>query len=175
MITDHSGLVALRPFEPSDLERTLKWHNDPKLYENLGGSFRPVSRQTEAEWLQRISAWSANAINLAICIAKSGEHIGNIYLRSIDWVARHGELHIFLGEEAQRGKGYGAAAVRSLVDYAIGHLALRRIHLQVLSENIRAIRVYEKCGFVREGLLKEHVFKCGAFKDVVLMAFNAPH
>lgn len=175
MITDPAGLVALRPLEPSDLERTLKWHNDPKLYENLEGTFRPVSRQAEAEWLQRVSGWAADALNWAICVTENGQHIGNIYLKNIDWVSRHGELHIFLGEEAQRGKGYGAAAVRLLVGYATGQLGLRRIHLQVLSDNIRAIRVYEKCGFVKEGLLKEHVFKQGAFKDLVLMAFSAPH
>ena len=121
------------------------------------------------EWLERVSRWSPDAINLAICIAPSGEHIGNIYLKSIDWVSRHGELHVFLGEEGQRGKGFGAAAVRALLQYVRHHLGLRRIYLQVLADNAPAIRLYEKCGFDREGILREHAFKDGVFFDILAM------
>src|SRR6266511_1340668 len=110
--------VYLLALEFTDLERTLAWHNDRALYATLASPFRFVSRATEEEWLRQAQAASPQQINLAICLTAPEEHIGNIYLRDIDWVARRAELHIFIGDPRQRGKGYGRAAVRLLIDYA---------------------------------------------------------
>jgi RimJ/RimL family protein N-acetyltransferase len=173
-MTKETKHIYLRPLETVDLDRTLEWHNSAELYENLCGVFWPVSGHTEAEWIQRVSARSANSITLAICLTKSGEHIGNLYLRDIDWISRHGELHLFIGDAINRGKGQGTQAIRLLLDHAFLTLGLQRIFLQVLADNERAIRVYEKCGFVTEGVLRKHAFKQGAFKDVILMGCIHP-
>jgi diamine N-acetyltransferase len=169
MIPDPDRLVFLRALASADLERTLKWHNDPDLYRTLGGIFRPVSRQTEAEWLEKAARWSVDSVQLAICVAASGEHVGNIALKSIDSVRRHAELHVFLGETDQRGKGFGAAAIRALLTHARADLGLNRIYLEVLADHVAAIHVYEKCGFQPEGRLREHAFKDGRFRDVLVM------
>lgn len=161
--------VYLRCLEPDDLERTYKWHNDPKLYESLGGVFRYVSRASEEEWLRKASSYSANEVSLAICLTNGGRHIGNVYLRNIDWVSRRAELHIFIGEPNERSNGYGTAAVNQVLQHAFQDLGLHRVYLFVLEDNKPAIRTYEKCGFAVEGRLRQHAFKGGAFKDVVVM------
>ena len=99
----------------------------------------------------------------------SSQHIGNIYLRHIDWVARHAELRIFLGEPGQRSKGYGQAVIRLLMKHAFEDLGLLRIYLFVLEDNQSAIRAYEKCGFVMEGSLRRQFFGEGRFKDYLIM------
>jgi diamine N-acetyltransferase len=162
-------LVYLRSLEFGDLERTYQWHNEPSLYQTLIGSFHYVSRFTEEEWLRKKQAYSTQEINLAICLTSNSQHIGNIYLRDIDWISRHGELGIFIGESEQRSKGLGQAAMHLLIQHAFRDLGLSRLYLTVLEENRPAIHVYEKCGFKIEGKLRKHVFKNGEFNDVIVM------
>ena len=150
--------VCLRALTLSDLDRVLGWHNNPELYATLGGHYRYVSREAESEWFRR-RLEARDEVNLAICRAEGQEHIGNIYLRNIDWVHRNAELHIFLAEEKHRGRGYGSAAVRLLVKYAFEDLGLMRVYLHTLARNSAAIKSYRKCGFNLEGTLKKHAFK----------------
>lgn len=166
-------LIYLRALELDDLERTHRWHNDPALYESLTEPFRYVSRTAEEEWLRKKIAYSTQEMNLAICLTDDSQHIGNIYLRNIDWVSRCGELSIFIGESGQRSKGYGQAAVRLLIKHAFQDLSLLRLYLFVLAGNKPAIKMYEKCGFVVEGKLRRHLLKDGELKDTLIMGLCA--
>ena len=161
--------VYLRALEVEDLERTHKWHTDPSLYKTLGSNFRFVSRSTEETWIKRKCSVSENEINLAICLNNTNNHVGNIYLRDIDWISRRGTLHIFIGDVEDQGKGYGQSAIRQLISYAFDELNLQKIWLTILTENTVARYMYEKCGFIVEGTLKRHVYKNGQFKDVTCM------
>lgn len=165
--------VYLRALEPEDIERTLQWHNDAALYEFLGGAFRFVSRAVEEEWLKRKCGSAGGEVNLAICVTKTGRHIGNIYLRNIDWIARHAEMQIFIGDVSQRRHGHGASALRQLTCHAFRTMGLQRMYLYVLADNAAAVQVYEKCGFVVEGRMRRHAFKAGQFKDVLVMGLCA--
>jgi RimJ/RimL family protein N-acetyltransferase len=167
--------VYLRALELDDLDRTYKWHNDRELYKTIG-VFHPVSRATDQEWLHKKQAYSNDEVNLAICVttnSEHSEHIGNIYLRNIDWIARTAELRIFIGEPDQRSKGYGQAAIRLLIRHAFDDLGLLRVYLFVYDDNKAAIRSYEKCGFVIEGKLRKHFFIAGKFKDCLVMGICA--
>jgi len=161
--------VLLRALGSDDIENCLRWHNDQELNRSLLGAFHYINRDTELNWLKKVQVPSNQEVNLAICLSENGQHIGNIYLRDIDWISRRGELHILIGEREHRGKGYGAAAVQLLVRYAFDSLGLHRIYLHVLEKNLAAIKMYKKCGFEREGVLKHHGFKNGKFENVLLM------
>jgi RimJ/RimL family protein N-acetyltransferase len=165
--------VELRALEPADIKRTLRWHNDPALYETLGNTFQHVSRRTEEEWLRCKSVLSSSELNLAICLARGGRHIGNLYLRDVDWVARRGEIHLFIGDPRDRGRGYGADALRQMITHAFGTLGLARLFLFVRADNRPAVRLYRRCGFEVEGRLRRHIFKRGRFKDVLVMGLCA--
>lgn len=165
--------TVLRALEPADIKRTLRWHNDRALYETLGGTFQHVSRRTEEEWLRVKSVLSSRELNLALCLARGGRHIGNLYLRDVDWVARHAEVHMFIGDRAFRGRGYGGDALGQMVAYAFGTLGLERLYLYVLADNIPAVRLYESRGFRIEGRMRRHAFKAGVFKDVLVMGLCA--
>lgn len=108
-------------------------------------------------------------VNLAICLSDPTEHIGNIYLRNLNWLDRNAELHTFVASPTHRGKGYGSAAVALIISHGFDDLGLVRIYLHVLAKNAAAIRTYEKCGFAVEGRLRKHVFKDGAFEDMLVM------
>lgn len=166
--------VYLRALEPADIVRTLKWHNDATLYESLGGSFRFVGRAAEVAWLKRTCKSAGGEVSLAICVTRGNRHIGNIYLRNTDWIARHAELHMFIGESSARRRGYGLSALRQIITHAFRRMGLQRIYLQVLADNAAAIRTYEKCGFTQEGLMRQHAFKAGRFQDVLVMGLCVP-
>lgn len=164
--------VYLRALELDDLDRTFKWHNDHELYKTIG-VFRYVSRATDEGWLRNKGAFSNQEINLAICLTENSQHIGNIYIRDIDWISRHGELRIFIGDPDQRGKGYGQAAIRQVMRHVFIDLGLLRLYLFVLEGNIAATKAYEKCGFVVEGNLRKHFYSEGVLKDVAVMGVCA--
>lgn len=166
--------VYLRALEIDDLERTQRWHNDPTLYETMVGAFRFVSRAAEEQWLRQKTAFSDDEVNLAICLTDGAEHVGNIYLRHIDWIARCAEVSgLFIGERQQRRRGYASEALRLLVTHAFADLGLQRLYAFVLAENQAIHQVVQNCGFVVEGALRRHTFKRGEFKDVLLVALVA--
>jgi RimJ/RimL family protein N-acetyltransferase len=166
--------IRLRALEPGDLPRTLRWHNDVALYEQLGGMFRFVSRAAEREWLRARCRGQGDELALALCLRRGGTHIGNVYLRNIDWVARRAEVHIFIGAVRHRGKGYGTSALRQIVAHAFDRLGLQRLYLYVLAENTAAIRTYAHGGFQVEGRLRRHAYKDGRFKDMLVMGLCRP-
>jgi diamine N-acetyltransferase len=161
--------VYLRALEPSDVDRTRRWHNDPELYATLVNPFRYVSHAAEEEWIRHKAAYSQTEIQLAICLKEGERHIGDVHLTEIDWVSRHAWVGIFIGEAQHQSQGYGQQALRLILRHAFGDLGLRRLYLTVLDDNARAIRVYEKCGFRIEGRLRQHAYKCGRFKDLIVM------
>ena len=172
-VQSEAGTVFLRALDLGDLDRTLKWHNDPNLYATLISSFRYVSRQTEEEWLRRVMTSSSREVNLAVCVTESGAHVGNVYLRDIDWVSKNAALGLFIGESEHRGKGYGTSALRQMITHAFNNLGLSRIYLNALAENEPAIRSYQRVGFIIEGKLRSHAFKQGRFRDVVILGLQA--
>jgi len=170
--------VYLRALEIDDLERTHKWHNDQRMYNIMGGTFHHVSHATEEEWLRKKQAYSPNEVNLAICLTETSQHIGNIYLRNIDWISRNAELQIWIGEPVQRSQGYGYAAHNLIQKYAFEELGLRRLYVFILEGN-PSIKLAQKFGFIVEGKLRQHAFVGGEFKDFIVMGLcvddNAQH
>jgi len=100
----------------------------------------------------------------------SGRSVGTIGLSHIERTHRRAEYGILIGEPGARGKGLAAEASRLLLDYAFRVLGLVRVYLHVFHDNEAAIRLYERVGFAREGLLRRHVSKRGRSRDVVVMA-----
>ena len=67
------------------------------------------------------------------------------------------------------GRGYASEAIGLLLGYAVRVLGLRKLLLEVLASNERAIRSYERAGFRTVGRLEAHFSSDGALHDVVIM------
>lgn len=67
------------------------------------------------------------------------------------------------------GRGFGRDAISVLLDWAFRIQNFRRISLETMATNERAIRAYRACGFVEEGRLREHEYWNGRYVDVVCM------
>ena len=77
-------------------------------------------------------------------------------------------MAIVLGPE-HRGKGYASEAIDLLLELAFDHMNLNRIYLRVFTENQPAIKCYDRCGFVREGVLRQDYYSYGEYHDVIMM------
>lgn len=158
--------VFLRILEPDDLERVYKWHNDLSLYRDLIGTHHFVSRATVEKWLNQKGSFSNNEINFAICLKSNSQHIGNAYIREINWIDRNGVgPHLFIGDVDQRHKGYGKQAMNLILDYAFNTMGLNRLYGTIVGHNESSLRMCISVGFVEEGRLRQHIYQDGKFHD----------
>jgi diamine N-acetyltransferase len=164
-----SNRVFLRALELTDCHRIHQWHNDPELYATLIGAFHPVGLPAVEDWIRARTTGSGKEVNFAICLADTSEHVGNMYLRDIDYINRNASVGSFIGRPENRAKGYNSEALLLAVEYAFETLGLRRLYTYAFADNLPARRVLERCGFQVEGTMRHHVFKNGVFKDVLVM------
>ncbi len=165
------SLVRLRPVSHDDLPRFVSWIADPEVRRFLN-FYRPISLAEEERWFEGLGK-AANQEVFAIETLE-GRHIGNVGLHDVHPRYRTAEVGIFIGEREYWGKGYGTEAMRLLLAFAFGELNLHRVFLHVHAGNERAMRSYEKCGFVREGALRQAVYKDGRYQDVLVMGILDP-
>ena len=104
----------------------------------------------------------------AIRLRDEEQILGTVGLDEIEWTNRVASLGIGIGDSENWGKGYGTEATRLLVDYAYNELNLYRLQLTVFEFNARAISLYEKMGFRREGNFREFIERDGKRHDMLL-------
>jgi RimJ/RimL family protein N-acetyltransferase len=162
------GRVKLGAVREEDLPRLWEWINDREqvIYNAV---YKPVSEPEHLEWFEQITR-NPRVKLFALRDAADAALVGTCQLHSIDCVARAAELQIRIGDVGKRDAGMGTDAVRQLIEFGFRDLNLNRIYLHVFATNARAIHVYEKAGFVREGVLRQAAFLDGRFVDVVVMA-----
>ena len=81
-----------------------------------------------------------------------------------------GEYGIFIGEEDERGKGYGTETVKRMVGYFLHELGFHKLSLRALEWNRAAISGYEKAGFKIEGRMVDEIYADGKYETVIFMA-----
>jgi RimJ/RimL family protein N-acetyltransferase len=164
-------LVRLRAYEKSDLDAVMKWVNDEEVTDLLGGEMLayPVSSLAEEKFIEAAAAPSDRQKNFAIETLAERRYIGAISFNAIDWQSRHASIGIVIGDKSLWGKGYGTDAMRIIMRLAFDKMNLHRLWLHVHDYNQRAIASYEKCGFKREGVLREEHFARGKYHDTIVM------
>jgi RimJ/RimL family protein N-acetyltransferase len=162
--------VRLRPIEREDLPRYVRWFSDPEVRRHLL-LYLPFSLAQEERWFENLLNRLEKGDDVLLAIETAdGVHIGNIGLHSIDWKNRSTELGIAIGEKEYWGQGYGTDAIRTLLGLAFEEMNLHRVFLRVDIDNERGIRCYEKCGFHRDGTLREAIFREGQYHDQLMMS-----
>ena len=159
--------VVLRPPRDGDVDARLALGNHADIVAMYGIDAKNMpaySRDMASKSIQSIAenrhAWIIEA---------GGAPIGGIRLHAMDLKDRRASLAIGLWDRDLLGKGYGTEAISLVLAHAFDTLGLHRIGVRVLSFNQRAIRAYEKCGFVVEGRERETAFVNGIWHDDIMM------
>jgi len=162
--------LYLRGIEKSDITGNwFNWFNDPAVTRYGSRGLKPVYIEDQEKFYKEISE-SEHNVTFAIIKKENNEHIGNISLQKIDWINRICEVGIVIGEKKQWGKGYGTEAVILTLMHGFDKLNLRKIYLFVLSENIAAVELYKKVGFIIEGKFLREILRDGREFDNYRMA-----
>jgi RimJ/RimL family protein N-acetyltransferase len=163
-------IVNLRAQDMDDLERNTRWINDREVTHFLAARYQfPLI--AEESWLLERSRTMPSYADMGLAIdTKDGRHIGNVGLHRGSPEERTCELGIMIGEKDCWGGGYGTDALRTIARFAFEEMNMNRIGLDVYAFNTRAMRAYEKAGFVEEGRRRQDLYKDGEYHDVVMMS-----
>lgn len=164
--------IYLRRLQESDFtERYVRWLNDPETNRYMEFRFTVWTRE---KLIQYMSERQANAeYFLAICMRDDDLHIGNIKLGSIDRDHLRADIGLMIGDKAYRGRGLATEAIRLVTDFAFTKIRLQKLVAGAYIDNVASIKAFEKCGFTREGCLKDHASSDGKRVDVILLGYTA--
>lgn len=161
--------VRLREYRREDIMSAQNYVNDPEVKKLMNPGIPYLyTLEDEQRWFENVSANKGN-YNFAIETLEGNKYIGGCGLNNIDWKNRVAVVGIFIGDKNYWGKGYGSDAMNILIRFIFEQMNMHKISLHVFSYNERAIRCYEKCGFIKEGILREEIFCDGKYYDDIAM------
>lgn len=165
---EKAGIRSLRPGDAGALHRFM---SDPEvahlLFEEKSGAVPGALALAASIWLASLTFRPEWAI-----LDERQRFIGVVRLWRISDRNRSAMLTIFIGERSHWGQGYGSDALRLVLREAFGPLDLHRVELHVFDFNRRAIRSYEKVGFVQEGVRRQALLRGTRYHDILVMGIT---
>lgn len=159
--------IILRSILESDTENVLRWRNSEFVKKNFNYQ-KEITEEDHKNWL--LSKVDTGLVHQFIIFdVQLKKDIGSVYIKDVDRINNRAEYGVFLGEREVIGKGIGTTVTRAMIQYAFEDLRLHRLYLQVHKGNSGAIKCYEKAGFLREAILKDHVYVNGGYSDLLIM------
>ena len=161
--------ILIRACEPEDMADLTEAWNQPRA---VWGTLQTPFTSLEAR-RKRHDTMPAGHLFLVAVI--DGKAIGAASLHPAEHRRRAHAASIGMAvHDAYAGRGAGTALMRALIDQADRWLNLTRVELTVWSDNDRAIGLYERFGFEREGLLRGYAWRDGGYVDALAMARLRP-
>ncbi|HWS90424.1 MAG TPA: GNAT family N-acetyltransferase [Pyrinomonadaceae bacterium] len=157
--------LTIRRAEPDDSSALYEMFKSPTLYANT----LQLPYPSREMWRQRLAEPGDGRHNL-VALAE-GRVVGMFSLHAFTRPRRQHAGAIGMSvHDGWHGKGVGSALMRAGLDLADNWLNLTRLELEVYTDNEPAVRLYERFGFEREGLLRRHAYRDGRFVDSYVMA-----
>ena len=161
--------VRLRPIASGDADLIVRWRSRTEVATQLFSA--PPTGEEHVRWAKEAFK-RGDREEYVICWHQQGDRpVGTIGLSAISSRHRRAEYGILVGEPDARGHGLARAASELMLRRAFRSLGLDRVYLHAFADNAPAIALYQRLGFVREGVLRAHARRDGdvAAHDVVVM------
>jgi len=158
--------VRLAALTRDDLATVVRWQKNSRFLRLFDA--RPAYPKTLpalTEWLDERHK-AKDGFVFAVRLLDEDKLIGYVELDGILWAHRTGWISIAIGDDVYWGQGYGSEAMRLLLRFAFDELNLYRVQLTVFDYNERAIAMYERLGFRREGTLRAFMQRDGQRYDM---------
>lgn len=140
--------IKLRKIKKSDLHFFLKWWKDKEIIALTSGNFNEPDKNLSGYFFKMLE----NKKDHHYIIKFDDKTIGHLALMHKN--LKSFEITIVIGEKEHWGKGFGTEAIKKVLPLGFNKLGYSKAYLEVRPENIRAIKTYEHCGFVKKGLKK---------------------
>ncbi|MDZ4720781.1 MAG: GNAT family protein [Roseiflexaceae bacterium] len=155
--------VTLRAIDRNDLARFHELNQQVDLVLLVEDSWEPISlARREREYEKRLDDHRFAIVVDERIIGGCGLHSSNRYSGTTSF-------GIAILDPEYLGQGYGREAIELLLDYIFRIQNWRRVSIQMLANNERAIRCYRACGFVLEGQLRDECYSNGRYVDMMVM------
>lgn len=160
-------LTAANPDSAADVEALIRWARDSEYLRLQNG--HPAFPRSAARAKEILSnAQDHDGTTFILRPLEDERALGFVGLW-VNWPHGDAWLGIGIGDRADWSKGYGSEALRLALRYAFTELNLHRVSLTVLEGNARAVRAYEKAGFVLEGQSRQYSRYDGQWLGEVFM------
>lgn len=160
--------VYLRALEPEDLDFVHTLENTEEFWE-VSATQTPYSRFLIKQYLENAhrDIYDIKQLRLVICDLQDNE-VGLIDVFDFEPKDQRAALGILIADPSERGKGYGAEALKLLCNYCFTHLAMHQVYANITEGNETSVKLFENLGFQRVGVKKEWTHSEDGFKDEIL-------
>ena len=163
--------IMLRPLKKQDAILMLEWMHDKKCQKGFKKNMLDMTLLDAERFCIDNSMYISDlseglSVHFAIVNDKD-EYLGTISLKNISLIDENAEYAVVIRPSMQ-GKGIALNASKQLLEKAFLDYHLNKVYLTVLEDNKNAIKLYDKLGFKKEGLLRKHVVSEGQFKNWLL-------
>lgn len=177
MVIFQSNEICIRRLETKDAELLIKWLSDPTVLKYYEGR----DRAHDIELVQEHFFENRDEITQCIIQYQSVD-IGYIqfYLINDEEVEKYGfsefsgkiyGMDQFIGEPSFWNRGIGTQLINETVRYLIDQKEAKKVVMDPQAWNTRALKVYEKCGFVKTKYLEKHEYHEGQYRDCWLIEY----
>jgi RimJ/RimL family protein N-acetyltransferase len=158
--------LRLRALELSDGEKLRAWRNDPEIA-NKFFSQDTISSTRQNTWMEMI----LNRTNGIEWMIELSPHItiGTLGIEQLDYRNRHAEYVRLIIDKQYRQQGNAYEAEMLMLEYAFKYLNLNKIYCKAFCDNLEIVKLHYKTGFKEVGIWKEHIFRDGLYRDVLLL------
>ena len=162
------GDLKVRSWRKDDLQALLRHANNAKIAANLRDQFpHPYTRRDGIDFLDFAHSQEPEC---SFAIEYGDEAVGGVgFLVGRDIARMSAEMGYWLSEEFW-GRGIATRAVSAMSEWAFDNYKLARVFAMAFAHNTGSIRVLEKSGFVREGVMRRSAIKNGVILDQILFA-----
>lgn len=178
MIDDlfHGELIRLAAMDAEKMSKAWERWNRDDLFRRLLDNEPPTlwSAKKIQQWIEKELERGDQRFSFSVYPLDSERLIGFVELNVTNWQHGNAWVGIGIGEREDWNKGYGTDAMRLVLRYAFDELGLYRVTLGVFAYNPRAIRSYQKAGFVIEGRERDALLRDGERSDMLVMGILRP-
>lgn len=166
----NSGNLFLRKISKEDIDFVFNSLNNKDLISYL--SLGPLKTYEHSKRLIKryLRYWESNLQYNYIIELQEGNKIkiGSISLWNVNWQHQRAQVGIWLIPSFWN-KGFGEKSLILLKNIAFNHLKINRLEAYIAIENKKSISLFERCGFIEEGRLREYLRFHGSFHDAAIM------
>lgn len=160
--------INLRDLKISDIDYMREFVENDEISKNFVFTRYPYSKEKMISFIK--SSWEDKK-NVHYAITDENDnYIGTVSLKNINYIDKNAEYAIVIRKKYW-GQKIALKATDKILFYGFNTLNLEKIYLNVLSNNVRAINFYEKYGFKKEGVFKNHIYYFGKYVDMIWYAF----